>query len=385
MTYFIPHASIHTDTKSLDEKSCPTCAAANPPRLPPWIHRQWQIICLLAFTGCGTATAVDRLPALHAGSEQTSVSGISSGGYMAVQFHIAYSSIVKGAGVVAGGPFYCAQNDAKTAAKNCMQPDTSHPLPAAEELVAFTGAIEKAGAIDTTQNLKNSKIWLFSGRQDKLVKQAVMNELQRYYLNYAPATNIVYENTTDAGHAFPTVNFGGECSYNGPPFIDKCGIDGAGALLRHIYGYLNPPAVAAGGTLKEFDQREFFDGDAYSHSMRDSGFVYIPQACAQASCRVHVAFHGCMQNVDTVGNNFIQHTGYNEWADTNKLIIIYPQTISRYGIGWKFWKLNFVLNPQGCWDWWGYDSANYYKKDDYKKDGSQMRAVKKMIDRLASN
>ncbi len=34
------------------------------------------------------------------------VSGISSGGYMAVQFHVAFSSVVDGSGVVAGGPFY---------------------------------------------------------------------------------------------------------------------------------------------------------------------------------------------------------------------------------------------------------------------------------------
>ncbi len=34
------------------------------------------------------------------------VSGISSGGFMAVQFHVAHSSTVGGAGVVAGGPYW---------------------------------------------------------------------------------------------------------------------------------------------------------------------------------------------------------------------------------------------------------------------------------------
>jgi hypothetical protein len=45
-----------------------------------------------------------------------------------------------------------------------------------------------------------------------------------------------------------------------------------------------------------------------------------------------------------------------------------------------------VLYPQtsdaatnSCWDWWGYDSANYAKKS-----GPQMAAVKAMVDRLAS-
>ena len=36
-------------------------------------------------------------------SKDTSVSGLSSGGYMAVQFHIAFSKTVRGAGITAGG------------------------------------------------------------------------------------------------------------------------------------------------------------------------------------------------------------------------------------------------------------------------------------------
>ena len=36
-------------------------------------------------------------------SEETSVSGLSSGAYMAVQFHVSFSSTLKGAGITAGG------------------------------------------------------------------------------------------------------------------------------------------------------------------------------------------------------------------------------------------------------------------------------------------
>lgn len=353
----------------------------SPGHLPlPSRRLRTKAIWPLAFACCAGAHAADRLPALRADPLQTSVSGISSGANMAVQFHVAYSSMVIGAGVVAGGPFYCAQNDAKIATKNCMLPDASDPVPPIEGLIAFTNTTEKTGAIDATTHLKKSKVWLFSGRKDKLVQQPVMDALQRYYVNYIPATNIVYENTLDAGHAFPTVNYGGECSFTGPPFIDKCNMDGAGALLQHIYGPLNAPAATPGGVLTEFDQREFLGGDAHSHSMRDTGFAYIPGACAQTTCRVHVAFHGCMQNFDTVNDSFIRHAGYNAWADTNHLIVLYPQTITRFGIGLKNWKPNFLFNPQGCWDWWGYDGANYYKKT-----GPQMQAIKKMIDRLASS
>lgn len=37
------------------------------------------------------------------------VLGISSGGFSAVQYHVAFSSEVSGAGIFAAGPFFCAQ------------------------------------------------------------------------------------------------------------------------------------------------------------------------------------------------------------------------------------------------------------------------------------
>jgi cytochrome bd-type quinol oxidase subunit 1 len=43
---------------------------------------------------------------------ESSISGVSSGAFMAVQFATAWSSIIKGVGIVAGGPFWCAEADA---------------------------------------------------------------------------------------------------------------------------------------------------------------------------------------------------------------------------------------------------------------------------------
>ena len=41
-------------------------------------------------------------------SNSVTVSGISSGAFFAHQFHVAYSNLVKGAGLVAGGLYRCA-------------------------------------------------------------------------------------------------------------------------------------------------------------------------------------------------------------------------------------------------------------------------------------
>src|SRR3712207_3357206 len=41
--------------------------------------------------------------------DRITVSGLSSGAYMAVQLGVAYSSSFRGVGVIAGGPYGCAQ------------------------------------------------------------------------------------------------------------------------------------------------------------------------------------------------------------------------------------------------------------------------------------
>src|ERR1700729_21127 len=53
---------------------------------------------------------------------ETSISGISSGAFMAVQFGIAWSSVIKGVGVIAGGPFWCAKADADDFINNFTLP-----------------------------------------------------------------------------------------------------------------------------------------------------------------------------------------------------------------------------------------------------------------------
>ena len=34
------------------------------------------------------------------------------------------------------------------------------------------------------------------------------------------------------------------------------------------------------------------------------GFAYVPPACEAGGCKVHVAFHGCRQTAETVGDAF---------------------------------------------------------------------------------
>jgi poly(3-hydroxybutyrate) depolymerase len=59
-------------------------------------------VVLLAW--CAGAAPV-ALGSYDVDTSKTSVSGISSGGYMAQQFHVAYSSVVSGVRVLAGGQY----------------------------------------------------------------------------------------------------------------------------------------------------------------------------------------------------------------------------------------------------------------------------------------
>ena len=50
-----------------------------------------------------SAAAAERLPRLHALTDEWTVSGLSSGAYMAVQIAVAHSGKVRGVGAFAGG------------------------------------------------------------------------------------------------------------------------------------------------------------------------------------------------------------------------------------------------------------------------------------------
>ena len=312
----------------------------------------------------GSVLAAEPLPALRADAHGVTVSGLSSGGAMAVQFHVAHSANVSGAGVIAGAPYYCAQNSLWTALFNCMAPGPWTPVPSASHLSALSEILAKANRIDPLKNLAGAPVWLFSGSLDRTVYPEVVKELRRFYELRGASSVLVIDRP--AGHAVATQSAGNACAASEPPFINACAYDSAGELLKRLLGKLNAPSDATDDRLRSFDQKAF--GDA---GLDEEGFVYVPRACESQACRIHVAFHGCRQNARAVGERFVREAGYNRWAGTNRLIVLYPQAAASVS-PWRF-------NPRGCWDWWGYTGANYPTRE-----GAQIRAVKAMLERLSS-
>jgi len=365
-------------------------------------------LLVLVATMAPSARAAGTLKAYNVVLNETSVSGISSGAFMAVQFGVANSAVVRGVGATAGGPYFCAGDDAagrfdlNSVLARCMQGDPVHPRQPIDKrqmtrMFKQADAWGDAGKIDATANLARQRIWLFHGYNDGVVKAPVTDALYAFYLRYVTPGQIFYKNNLNAGHAQlsgacpGTGTVCNACDKTGGDFINLCRdpgnapYDAQGVLLQHIYGTLNPKnAAELSRPVVAFSQTEFtLDAEGAPNSlhlsMADTGYVYIPADCeAMQPCRVHIAFHGCQQSAEQVQDAFYRFAGYNEWADANRLIVLYPQTVASYPA-----LPSLPANPQGCWDWWGYndffDSQGKYAT----KEGLQIAAVRRMLDRLA--
>ncbi len=310
------------------------------------------------------------LPAYPVEPGAVAVAGISAGGFLAVQLHVAYSATFqRGAAVFAGGPYDCAEGGALAAVTTCAQGLPQAPDVAA--LIQRTDARAASGDIDPTAHLAGEPVWLWSGTLDTTVRPAVMDALFAYYQHYVTAAAVTYEHTTAAGHGWVSPSGPNLCAATVTPFVNDCPpADPEAAFLGQSFGPLSPRnSGALAGSFQAFDQNEFFDDqDAPAHGLADDGYLYVPSSCVGGQvCRVLLALHGCLQARGQVGDAFLQTSGLAEWADGNRLLLLFPQGAPSAG------------NPNACWDWWGYDDPSYATKA-----GRQMLALKRMVDRVSS-
>eukprot|EP00042_Codosiga_hollandica_P023261 m.90935 g.90935 ORF g.90935 m.90935 type:complete len:338 (+) comp51109_c0_seq1:100-1113(+) len=327
-----------------------------------------MLVIALVIAAVGSVLADPPLGKYNVDGSLISVSGISAGAYEAVQFHVAFSANIMGASIFAGGPFWCAEDDVDIALSSCMD----HPeLISVDELVAATNDAADTGTVDSPSHLHESRAFLYSGTLDTVVVPGVVQKLEAYYASYIDSSQIKTVFNVSAEHSMPTASFGNNCSYLGTPYINNCGYDGAYDALNHTYGNIEraSPSAAIEANLLTFDQNEFF-GDASLFSMNGYGYIYVPNACASSStkCRLHISFHGCLQDVSFIQNTYALHAGYNAHAEVNDIIVLYPQAATLP-----------ELNPNGCFDWWGYTGPDYATKI-----GAQSAGVARMVSRISA-
>lgn len=336
-----------------------------------------RLILAAALATAAAAYGATPLGQYNIDTGKISVSGLSSGGFMANQLGVAYSSTFMGVGIFAAGPYNCAGLNNYTA---CMY----NASISASQLSAMQGSIDSwssSGAIDPKSNIANQRIFIFVGTSDYTVGPNPTDALNTQYLNNGvSAGHISYVKRSGAAHVLPTdfdSSGNNACNSSTSPYISNCGYDGAGAALTQIYGTLNPRNDApAASNYIEFDQTPYTAGNA---GMASTGWLYVPSSCASGTqCKLHVVLHGCQQSTDKIGDKFVKNTGFSRWADTNNIVLLFPQTKTDNN-SHSTTKSGSLANANACWDWIG-----WYGNDFAQKSGVQMAAIKAMVDRIAS-
>lgn len=299
------------------------------------------------------------------------ISGLSSGAFMSIQFAISHSNLINGAAIFAGGPYYCAESTLYLAESRCMK-KYNEPLTTTSLLVDYTKDASEMGTIDNIKNIKNQKFYLYSGEKDSVVDPSVMNGLSSYLsLLEVPKTSIKEDFNKQSEHCMPTIDYGEDCDVLSEPYLGNCNYDGAGNAFKAILKeeeIKNKRGVYNNSNIFEFNQNEFIE-KGKEIGINDIGLVYVPEYCQIKGnlCALHVALHGCKQNMQFIKNTFAVHAGYNEWAETNNIVVVYPYAK----------PTTTPFNPKGCWDWWSYTGVDYGLKS-----GKQIEFLKKVIDAI---
>ena len=265
--------------------------------------------------------------------------------------------------MVAGVPFWCAENNLTIALGTCLTESEKIPI---RLLSTVTDTFAAVKAIHPVENLKHSQVFLLSGKYDSSVSPGTVKKLEEYYSHFVTEGNITSVFSLPAEHCFPTEDYGSNCSYYGPPYICNRNYSAAHKVLKHVYpGSPDLKPSYQPENLFEFDQSKFIVGSRTS--MDSVGYIYVPTVCQskKTPCKLHIAFHGCSQGRAYLGKESI-HSGYNQYAEELNAIVIFPQIT------------NSTHNRIGCWDWTGYTSPAYASKH-----GSQMISIQKILKRVA--
>jgi len=351
-------------------------------------------------TGAETLAQIKAQYRLGVDVDAVSISGLSAGAWMAVQYHITHNSDVMGVASVAGGPYHCAGTSSFLCdyAFFFMPADSCQAMyicsATADKLLpmgfywgppdhdkSIDSALEQIsqGNADPLETMQQDRIWIFtSGREDvtphdTMVPHDVAVELNAFYesLSQSPGVNfsgeIAFIDSIQAEHGFLVDNASSadNCDFFGSPFINDCSYSTAGELLNFIYPNRPTEATPAAGELISFEQAAVAEA-----TMAENGHIYIPASCVGSNCPLHIALHGCGQHQDQIDANttngnsqyFFRDSGYNPWADQHGVLILYPQVAPSGD------------NPYGCWDWWGYSGKNYFQKS-----APQQSAIDSMV------
>jgi len=157
---------------------------------------------------------------------------------------VAFSDSFAGAGIFAGGPYYCCRGKLLPGCGTygCAGPDiSSGENPGSKnkvfELIAsvafnFSG---KEHPIADPKNIKDKPIFLYSGMNDNTIGPSVVANTNYFWKTLGASTTFVNRFVSD--HLFPVDRNGvEECAHGGAgsTSIGNCNFDGAGHMFKKI-------------------------------------------------------------------------------------------------------------------------------------------------------
>ena len=255
---------------------------------------------------------------------------------MASNHFFAYSNRIAGLGQIESGSYA----DGRVAGNNFTFANVS-------AMVSYTQASAAAGRIAPLDGVARAPIWVMEGGNDTCARQIPAGSYAFYRRLTARQSSVVFKVVAGAEHGFvtdrtPTCASCQPCGTLGA-MVQECGFDMAHAMLTHLLGPLSPRVSPIASHLMTVNQSTFWPADAKTEQdigMDRAAFVYVPAECAAAAsggqnkstCRIHVIYPGCFCSVATsppgrpsTGIDIVTYGGFNDWAESNRIIMLYPQ------------------------------------------------------------
>eukprot|EP00935_MAST-01C_sp_MAST-1C-sp1_P002666 g2666.t1 len=330
--------------------------------------------------------------------QRVMANGASSGGDMAIQFHVSFSAHIKGVCGFDAQPFRCATQrfagdallpqthesstphcfgcppnrtllydhckshahwvnstllaEAARALPKCPPKLKPKPKPSAESWAEAepVPAAALGDCIDDTTNLATARIFLTRGECRTYTGSAVENSREVYSLLGAKGMKYFDQCNPDGSH-------------KGNDTVVMC--------FDQVFGPLKHMGVPSPDANFLFDQRPFIDD--VSVGVGDYGYAYVPPACAQGkkACGLQVSFHGC-------GGAFPPSPKSMAYAESNAIVLLHPNIPNRINGNNATGACNAGSAvsgnckeiSRGCWDGYGQLSEGYVLQS-----AAHMRAV----------
>ncbi|KAK3253795.1 hypothetical protein CYMTET_36966 [Cymbomonas tetramitiformis] len=298
---------------------------------------------------------------------------------MAMQHLFAFSANVDGAGIAAGSVYGCGTLPRKIV---CYVGWGN-----VSQTLEYANMRSQQGLIDHLGNLTNVPVLLFDGINDWIVSKSCMADVASQLRMFVPAAKVKTQFETKAAHVWSLDHakcgcgacalvdwfVRDECCY-----VNNCGYDLSGDMLRHFGGVAElKPRVAVGtSSLYWVNQHVYIPVDPeQERTWTDAGLlkwglVYASNFCSRNvdSCRIHVNYHGCIDNVWKRRLMWVNNIDLNEYGEANDIIVVYPQSAGSNETG------------EGCWNWG-------FPKDDALYDtrqSVQLRTVVSLVEDLSN-